>query len=120
MNFEEKKERAEQHALKVKQKQEISEIKHKNDVKASLSFSKLAFIFMMGNCMIVEIYALVTMIIFADLSPLTTLIVAVIGECISLIAYMVKSTHENTAGGIIYESAMAKLKNELDNDDAVG
>ena len=120
MDFEKQKERAERHALKVKQKQELYAIKHKNDIKANLTFGKVAFIFMMANYTIVEIYALVTMVIFADLSPLTTLIVAVIGECASLIAYMVKSTHENTAGGIVYESAMAKLKNELDSDDAVG
>lgn len=120
MSFDKKKERAEQHALRVKQRQELSEIKHKNDVKASLSFSKLAFIFMMGNCMIVEIYALITMIIFADLSPLTTLIAAVIGECVTMIGYYIKSGKENTAGGIVYESAMEKLRSGIDSDDAVG
>ena len=78
---------------------------------------------MMANCTIIEIYALVVMAIFADLSALTTLIVAVVGECVSLASYMIKSMHENTSGGIVYESAMEKLRNELgsnSSEDSVG
>lgn len=122
MDYEYKLKRALDHADKVKLKQELREIWHAND-KEKLSFSKMAFIFMMANCTIVEVYALIVMAVYSDLSALTTLIVAVVGECISLLAYMIKSTHENTSGGIVYESAMEKLRNELgtnNTDDAVG
>ncbi len=124
MDYEYKLKRALDHADKVKLKQELDEIRHANDKpKEKLSFSKIAFIFMMVNCTVIEIYSLVVMAIFADLSALTTLIVAVVGECVSLAAYMIKSMHENTSGGIVYESAMERLRNELgtnNTDDAVG
>lgn len=123
MNFEKQKELAKQHAEKVKQSQELKEIRHSNDKpREKLSFSKAAFIFMIANCTVIEVYALVAMIFFADLSPLTTLIVAVVGECISFISYECKSMKENSAHGIVYETAMRKLDYELENnsDDAVG
>ena len=120
-SFESEKLKALQHAMRVKQKQEIKDIRHSNDkTKQKLSFSKVAFIFMIVNCVAIEIYALVVMFFFEDLSSLPTLIAAVIGECVSMIAYFVKADHENTSGGIVYESAMAKLKHELENDDSVG
>ena len=125
MAFETEKQKAEEHALNVKQKQELYEIKHKNDVaKPKLSFSKVAFIFMIANCSVIELYALITMFIFADLSPLSTLIAAVVGECVTFLGYEIKSVKENISGGIVYESTMKKLEYELENnndeDDAVG
>jgi cytosine/uracil/thiamine/allantoin permease len=121
MNYEDKKNKALRHAEHVKQKQELHELKHSNDKpKEKLSFSKIAFIFMITNCVVIEIYALVAMFCFSDLSSLSALIAAVVGECVSMAAYFIKSDHENTKGGIVYESAMAKLKYELENDDSVG
>ena len=123
MDYEKQKELAKQHAEKVKQTQELKEIRHSNDKpKEKLSFSKVAFIFMIANCTVIEIYALVAMFFFADLSPLTTLIAAVVGECMSFTVFEIKSGKENTSGGIVYESAMKKLEYELENnsDDAVG
>ena len=115
------KKRAKKPAKEVKQKQELREIKHSNDKpKDKLSFSKIAFIFMITNCVVIEIYALVTMFLFTDLSSLPTLITAVVGECITLCGYYIKSGKENTSGGIVYESAMAKLNHELEQDDSVG
>lgn len=123
MDFEKEIERAIQHADRVKQKQELYEVKHANDKpKEKLSFSKVAFIFMITNCTIIEIYALVAMFFFADLSSLSTLIAAVVGECVSFLSYEWKSMRENSAQGIVYETAMKKLEYELENssDDAVG
>lgn len=112
------KEQALKHAASVKQKQELHEIRHSNDKpKEKLSFSKMAFIFMITNCVVIEIYALVTMFFFQDLSSLPTLIAAVVGECITLCGYYIKSGKENTSGGIVYESAMAKLNHELEKDE---
>ena len=121
MAFEVEKQKALDHAKEVKQKQELYEIKHSNDKpKEKLSFSKMAFIFIVGNCTVIEIYALIAMFHFGDLSSLSALITAVVGECVALLAYMVKSQHENTSGGIVYETAMRKLEHELNNDDTVG
>lgn len=123
MDFEQKKKLAQQHAKKVKQKLELQELKHANDKpKEKLTFSKMAFIFMISNCIVIEVYALVAMFFFGDLSSLSALIAAVVGECITMLSYFIKSGHENTSGGIVYETAMKKLEYELENnsDDAVG
>lgn len=122
LTYEVKKAEAQKHAEEVKQKQELHDIRHSNDKpKEKLSFSKMAFIFMIVNCTVIEIYALIVMVIFGDLSSLTTLIAAVVGECVSFISYEYKSMKENSAQGIVYESAMKKLEKELENsDDAVG
>lgn len=79
---------------------------NKKDEKKPLSFGKCGFIYMMINCTIIEIYAMVVMFILSDLSALPGLIVAVVGECITVCAYYAKSTLENRAGGIIFEKAM--------------
>lgn len=124
MDYEKEKEKAIDHANKVKLRQELNELRHSNDLpREPLSFSKMAFIFMIGNCVVIEIYALIAMFYFGDLSSLSALIAAVVGECICTIGYFVKAAHENTTGGIVYESAMKKLEHELENnsnDDAVG
>lgn len=114
---------AKAHAEKVKVNQYLHEVKHKNDKpKEKLSFSKMAFLFMIINCTVIEIYALVAMAFFADLSSLSTLIAAVVGECVSFLGYEIKSAKENMAGGIVYESAMKKLEHELDSksEESVG
>ena len=82
----------------------------------------MAFIFMIANCVAIEIYSLIAMFFFGDLSSLPALIAAVVGTCISFIGYEIKSGKENTTGGIVYESAMKQLEHELVNntDDAVG
>ena len=123
MNYEKQLDAAVKHADKVKQKQELYELKHSNDrPKEKLSFSKIAFIFMITNCTIIEIYALVVMFFFEDLSPLTSLIVAVVGECAAFISYEAKSAKENSAQGIVYETTMKKLEYELEQkeEDSVG
>lgn len=123
MDYEKRLAKALAHAEKVKLKQELNELRHSNDKpKEKLSFSKMAFIFMIGNCVVIEIYALVAMSFFGDLSSLSALIAAVVGECISFLCFEIKSGKENTTGGIIYESAMKKLEYELNSntDDAVG
>ena len=119
--FEVEKQKALHYAEDVRQRQELYELRHSNDKKKEkLSFSKIAFIFMVTNCVIIELYALFTMFYFQDLSSLPALIAAIVGECITLCGYYVKSGKENTIGGIVYESAMKKLEHELDNNESVG
>lgn len=123
MDYNKQKEYANKYAAKVKQKQELYDIKHRNDKpKEKLSFSKKAFVFMIANCIIIEIYSLFMMAFYEDLSSLPTLIVAVIGECICTVSYYIKAKCENTQGGIIYETALRKLDNSINeiNSDSVG
>lgn len=123
MDYEKEISIAMEHADKVKFRHELYELRHSNDKpREKLSFSKMAFIFMIGNCVVIEIYALIAMFYFGDLSSLTALIAAVVGECTSFLLYEYKSMKENTASGITYETTMKKLEHELDNstDDSVG
>jgi hypothetical protein len=57
-----------------------------------------------------------------DFSPLVTLIGAVVGEVISFAVYAVKSTKENSVGGILYDSVMNNNNTETkdDSEDTVG
>lgn len=73
--------------------------------KKKLTTSKLAMYFIFLNCSIVEIYSMVAMWFFSDLSPLYSLIGAVLGESVAYISYCAKAAKENTVGGITYETA---------------
>lgn len=68
--------------------------------------SKIAMFFIFLNCTIIEVYSMVAMWYFADLSPLYSLIGAVLGESIAYISYCAKAKKENIKGGITYEMAM--------------
>ena len=86
--------------------------------------TKLVMAYIIINCTIVEIYSMWVMVKLQDISGLYTLITSVIGETIAFLVYAVKSTKENTQGGIIYEKM--KLENtppsssENNNSDGVG
>lgn len=86
--------------------------------------TKLVMAYIIINCTIVEIYSMWVMVKLQDISGLYTLITSVIGETIAFLVYAVKSTKENTQGGIIYEKM--KLENtpppskENTNSDGVG
>ena len=51
-------------------------------------------------------------ILTPDLSPLMALITTVVAEVIGFGIYALKSTKENTEGGIIYETAMREFESE--------
>ena len=90
--------------------------------KKTISTTKLLMLFLFLNCTLIEIFTgWVTIkciaLAFAtglavDFTPLVTLIAAVVGEVISFGIYSIKSTKENTKGGIIYDKMM---KNTEDN-----
>lgn len=119
MDYNKKLEKAKKHALLVKQKQEIYDAKHENDKKKSWSFTKKLMAFLICNCSVIEIYSLIAIWRFGDLSPLSCLITAIVGECVGVIAYSYKSSIENRSGGITYETAMFEMKNKFhkDNDE---
>lgn len=129
MNFEKAKEKAKQHALLVKQREQLRQIKHKNDPKRKVPTHKLitAYLFIVLN--IVLIYALVSMWHFADLTHLGVIVTDIIGQIATFLIYSHHSTAQNTSGGIVYETVMEKIKNgfhspsemsEQEKNEAVG
>lgn len=100
-------------------------------VKEKPSWSKLLLTFLFVNFTILEGFiAWATIKSFSlafvygispDLTPLITLIGAVIGETLSYGIYAAKSKAENTEGGIVYEAARWAHENNVstppENDD---
>ena len=84
--------------------------------KHKLSTSKMLIIFLFINCTLIEIFtawAMIKMLTIAmiagtaiDFTPLVALIGAVVGEVIGYAIYSLKSTKENTVGGIVYENVI--------------
>ena len=98
--------------------------KEKRELKSLYGFklptSKLLILFLFINCTLIELFtgwvtiksldlATLTMV-SPDFTPLVTLIGAVVSEVIGFAIYAIKSAKENTEGGIIYETTMAKLQ----------
>lgn len=98
--------------------------KEKRELKSLYAFklptSKLLILFLFINCTLIELFtgwvtiksidlATITMV-GPDFTPLVTLIGAVVSEVIGFAIYAIKSAKENTEGGIIYETTMAKLQ----------
>lgn len=100
--------------------------------KKPLSTSKFLILFLFINCTIIEIftmYSIARMLeivasigISMDFSPLVTLIGTVVTETIGYAVYAIKSTKENTKNGIVYETAMHRLENGIEEteEDAQG
>ena len=98
-------------------------IQERNSIipKKKISTMKLLVGFMLLNLTAIEIYSMWVMYALSDLSALYSLITAVIGETITVIAYSVKSTKENTYGGIVYDSVVNSRNVHVDEmDETVG
>lgn len=91
------------------------ELKAKRDSykkpRKKIPTSKLIAIYLFCILNIVLAFSMVSMWTFHDLSYLGVLISDVIAQVITYMIYMVKSTKENTSGGITYEMAMTELNN---------
>lgn len=106
-----------------KLKQEQAEFKKAHSSK-KISTSKLLIALLFINCTLIELFTgYITLKSFdlasmtytmPDFTPLTTLIGAVVGEVIGFAIYSIKSAKENTAGGIVYETAMMNMKTSDD------
>lgn len=93
------------------------------------STSKLLTFFLFLNCSLIEIftgYIVIQNIQVArelmmspDLTPLTALIGAIVGETIGFAIYSIKAAKENCKGGIVYEQAMKDVQ-QMSNEDIVG
>lgn len=88
-------------ARKKREKQELKQIKNKygpqkNKMKGiDLSTTtKQLMLFIVLNCTLIEIYAMITMFKFQDLTALDALISAVVAETIAFFIYCIKSYFE--------------------------
>lgn len=86
--------------------------------KERFSTTKLVLAFLILNMVVIEVYSLYAMLALGDLNALPVLITAIVGECVAILGYMVKSSIENKKGGIIFETTMKELENN--NTDIVG
>ena len=110
--------------IELKKDKELFLLKNKKKI----STSKILILLLFINCTVIEIFTgWVTIKSFSyslmtgnaiDFSPLVTLIGAVVGEVIGFAIYSLKSTKENTAGGVVYDSIF-RDKDSI-NDDPQG
>ena len=98
-------------------KRALYRIKYGKD-KEKVSTTKIVLAFLIFNMVVIEVYSLYAMLALGDLNALPVLITAIVGECVSILGYMVKASIENKKGGIIFETAMKQL--ETENDDIAG
>lgn len=108
MNIEEKEARWEKKKARYIANQKLKKEKQEFYAKyrKPLTTTKKLALYIFINCTIVEIYAMIVMFIFRDLSSLYTLISAIVTEGFGFAIYCYKSTKENSAGGITFEQAM--------------
>ena len=99
-------------------KQQLYKIKYGKD-KEKVSTTKIVLAFLILNMVAIEVYSLYAMLALGDLNALPVLITAIVGECISILGYMVKSSIENKSGGIIFETAMKQLNIEDKNNEEI-
>lgn len=88
--------------------------------KNKMSTSKILIIFLFMNCTFIELFtcwSIIEMLRIAsttgniEFSPLVTLIGTVVGEVISYGIYSAKAAKENTAGGVVFETALQENDN---------
>lgn len=113
-----------EYKIKAERKSLKEKFKEKKDKIAN---SKLLVWFLFINCTIIELFTIWVIIrelglaaqgiLSPDLSPLMALISTVVAEVIGFGIYSLKSTKENTAGGIVYETAMYNLQNEEESNE---
>ena len=122
--YEDQKKKAEEYALKKKQRQELYAIRHQYDKeRKTLTTCKKLTIFALADCVVIQIFSMFAMIYLQDISAIYSLI-AIVGsilcEVFSLVSYNHKSTKENTEGGITYQDMMNKFEIEHGGDVIVG
>jgi len=117
MDFNRKKAFAEQHAQRVLERQQLSEIWHSNDKERKLPTHKLitAYLFILLN--VILIYAMIAMWNFADLTHLGVIITDIVAQILTFFIYSRHSTAQNTVGGIVYDTAMFEMKSMFHRDD---
>lgn len=117
MDFEEKKKKAQEHANRVKEKQELHQIKHANDAERKLPTHKLITFYLFVLLNVILIYALIAMWYFGDLTHLGVVVTDIAAQVITFFIYSHHSTAQNTVGGIVYDKAMYEIKHQFHLED---
>jgi hypothetical protein len=89
--------------------------KYKHKIKLP-STGKLMAVYLFLILNVILAYAMYMMYHFADLTFLGALITDIAAQVLVFISYNIKSKAENTTGGIVFETAMADLKNKFSSD----
>lgn len=111
-----------EYKIKAERKSLKEKFKEKKDKIAN---SKLLIWFLFINCTVIELFTIWVIcrelglaaegILSPDLSPLMALITTVVAEVIGFGIYALKSTKENTEGGIVFETAMREFEKTNEN-----
>lgn len=118
----------------ILQKQDLlkdkKEVKNRNKQQhKKLSTTKFLMLFLFLSCSAIEFFTIFLTFKsinmgYIDFSALQTLIAAVVSQVIGFAVYSLKSTKENTKGGIVYQTAIIQAQNKLtendNNQEAVG
>ena len=108
--------RAKRHADRVKQNQIVNEIRHRNDRndsdKKKFQYGKLLVAFIVVDCLFIQFFIMYMILKTNDtahLSNLVGLIGTLVAQAVALISYNNKAKIENSASGIVYETAMREM-----------
>lgn len=118
----------------ILQKQDLlkdkKEVKNRNKQQhKKLSTTKFLMLFLFLSCSAIEFFTIFLTFKsinmgYIDFSALQTLIAAVVSQVIGFAVYSLKSTKENTKGGIVYQTAIIQAQNKHtendNNQEAVG
>ena len=111
--YNKKKEKIEKQNDTLLKKQELEKLKiHK---KNKITTTKMVMIYLFFILNLILIYSLIAMWHFEDLTHLGVLITDIISQVIVFLIYCVKSSKENSVGGITYEKAINSLHYEDDS-----
>lgn len=101
-----------------------------SEQRPRLSTSKLLILFLFINSTLIEIFAGYCLIrgiqvseitaLPVDFTPLVALIGSAVSETIGYAVYSLKSLKENTTGGIVFEKALAQLRDKNLEEEGVG
>ena len=91
---------------KIQLKEEQKAMRKEKLARKWPSTAKMAMGYIFLSCTVVQIYSMIAMWHFADLSALYCLIGATVGEVGAYCAYAAKSAKENTQGGIVHDMAV--------------
>lgn len=117
MDYKEKEKKAKAHAAKVLERNKLREIKHANDKEIKLPTHKLITFYLFLLLNIILVYALIAMWYFADLTHLGVVVTDIAAQIITFFIYSHHSTAQNTAGGIVYDTAMFEMKHKFHMDE---
>lgn len=118
----------------ILQKQDLQQQKKKvknryKEERKKLTTSKFLMLFLFLSCSAIEFFTIFLTFKsinmgYIDFSALQSLITAVVAEVVGFAIYALKSTKENTKGGIVYQTAMIEAQQcdqtDQNNQEAVG